>query len=205
MTTKVFDPFHRPFNQRVSPEAQIESDEVGQRMAKLYAAAVPLSPMRGERLVLAPHPGALKASNPKDAIGDTKVPLALCSPIAEAHWSAAQFAGMTKYGSWNWRIAGVRASVYISAMKRHIAAFVSGETHDPIDGTHHLGNVMACAAILLDAAAAGKLTDDRPPSVDVRDAYADVQALMSKLKAQYADKSPHHYTINDTEKTRAPA
>ena len=25
-----------------------------------------------------------------------------------------------KYGSWNWRAAGVRASVYVSALERHI-------------------------------------------------------------------------------------
>lgn len=140
----------------------------------------------------------IKDTNPKDAIGDKKVALALLSPIASAHWSLAQYAGLLKYGSWNWRAAGVRSSVYLSAMKRHMDAYISGEEVDPVDGTHHLGNVMACAAILLDAQAAGKLTDDRPPSVGLRETYAFVEAGMARLKEQYADKSPRHYTIADS-------
>lgn len=140
-----------------------------------------------------------KQTNPKDAIGDTKVPLWLCSPIAHAHWALGQFAGMVKYGAWNWRAAGVRSSVYISAMKRHLDAYKSGEELDPVDGSHHLGNIMACAAILLDAKAAGKLTDDRPPSVSVRPTYSFVERAMVKLRELYKDKLPRHYSIADTE------
>lgn len=139
-----------------------------------------------------------KATNPKDLIGDTKVPMWLLSPIAKAHWALGQFAGMLKYGAWNWRAAGVRSSVYISAMERHIEAYKSGEEYDPVDGSHHLGNIMACAAILLDARAAGKLTDDRPPSVEVRSTFAFVEGAMAKLKLQYADKKPRHWTIADS-------
>lgn len=140
-----------------------------------------------------------KDTNPKDAVGDKKTPLWLLSPIAKAAWAVAHFAGVLKYGAWNWRAAGVRTSVYLSAIERHLDAYKSGEEHDPVDGSHHLGNIMACAAILLDAKAAGKLTDDRPPSVDVRPAYAEAEAAMAKLREQYADKSPRHYTIADTE------
>lgn len=138
-------------------------------------------------------------NNPKDAIGDRKVPLWLCSPIAKAHWALAQFCGLIKYGAWNWRIAGVRKSIYLSAMQRHLDAYLSGEEFDPVDGTRHLGNIMACAAILLDAEAAGKVIDDRPPSVDLRPAYAEVQDRMAKLREQYSDVAPRHYTIEDTE------
>lgn len=140
-----------------------------------------------------------KDTNPKDAIGDTKIPLWLLSPIAKACWALAMYSGMTKYGAWNFRCAGVRASVYLSAAQRHLDAYLSGEETDPVDGTHHLGNLMACAAILLDAKAAGKLTDDRPPSVGVRPTYAEQEALIAKLKKQYEDKKPRHYTIADTE------
>lgn len=139
-----------------------------------------------------------KDTNPKDAIGDKKLPLWLLSPIAKAHWALGQFAGLLKYGAWNWRIAGVRSSIYLSAIGRHLDAYTSGEEYDPVDGSHHLGNIMACCAILLDAKAAGKLTDDRPPSVGVREAYADIEAAMAKLRVQYADKAPRHYTIADT-------
>jgi hypothetical protein len=141
-----------------------------------------------------------KDSNPKDAIGDSKVPLWLLSPIAKAHWAVCQFVGLCKYGAWNWRIAGVRSSVYLSAMQRHMDAYCSGEELDPKDKTPHLGHIMACCAILIDAKAAGKLTDDRPPSVDLRSAYAEVEKQMKIAKENYKDMNPKHYTIKDTTK-----
>lgn len=149
----------------------------------------------------APEDDRIKAAgnNPKDAAGGKKVPLALLSPIAKAHWAAAQFCGAEKYGRWNWRIAGVRTSVYLSAAQRHLDAYMSGERYDPVDGTHHLGNAMACMAILLDAEAAGKMIDDRPPSVSLRPSYDEVQDTMAKLREQYAGVAPRHYTIEDTE------
>lgn len=152
-----------------------------------------------EALTFHTLPPATKDSNPKDSIGDKKIPLWLLSPIAKMHWAIAQFAGLLKYGAWNWRAAGVRSSVYLSAMARHMDAYASGEEYDPVDGSHHLGNIMACCAILLDAREAGKLTDDRPPSVGIRPAYDWGESTMAKLRAQYADRTPRHYTIADSE------
>jgi len=140
----------------------------------------------------------MKDTNPKDALAADKVPLSLLSPIAEAHMSLALYAGYCKYGAWNWRLSGVRASVYLGAARRHLAAWMSGEAVDPTDGTDHRANVMACMAILLDAEAAGKLVDDRPPSVAVRETYARCEATMAALRAKYADRAPRHYTIVDT-------
>lgn len=139
-----------------------------------------------------------KDTNPKDAIATNKVALCVLSPIAKAYWAAAQTAGQIKYGSWNWRAAGIRSSVYLSAAMRHLDAYNSGEEFDPVDGTHHLGNAMACCAIILDARAAGKLTDDRPPSVSLRPAYEEAEQTVEALRKQYADKQPKHYTIQDT-------
>lgn len=138
-----------------------------------------------------------KPSNPKDVAADTRVPLWLLSSVAKIAWAMAQFAGMLKYGAWNWRVAGVRFSVYLSAMERHIEGLKNGEEFDPVDGTRHEGNIMACAAIILDARAAGKLIDDRPPRVDHRPALADAEALMAKLRVQYKDRDPRHYSIAD--------
>jgi hypothetical protein len=145
---------------------------------------------------------SVKDTNPKDAIGARKVALSLLSPIAKAAWSVAQFSGLVKYGAWNWRKAGVRISVYLDAIDRHRDAILSGEWYDPVDGTPHLGNIMACCAIILDAAACGKLIDDRPPSVDMRAAYAETEAIMATLREKYKDMSPRHYTIADTEPTK---
>lgn len=142
-----------------------------------------------------------KTGNPKEVIGDTKVPLWLLSSVAKVHWALAQFAGMIKYGAWNWRIAGVRNSTYISAMERHIEGWKNGERFDPVDGTHHLGNLMACSAILIEAEAEGLLNDDRPPSLKgYRPAVAEAEEIMKKLKEQYKDRKPRHWTIKDTRK-----
>lgn len=142
-----------------------------------------------------------KDTNPKSAFGDTKISLVLCSPIAKAIWATAQFLGLTKYGAWNWRVSGVRASTYISAIGRHLDAFVSGEENDPVDGTDHLGAIMASAAIIIDARAAGKLNDDRPPSVSLRSVYAAQEALMPQITKRYEHMSPVHMTIKDTQPT----
>jgi hypothetical protein len=85
-------------------------------------------------------------------------------------------------------------------MQRHMDAYMSGEEFDPVDGSHHLGNVMACCAIVLDAKAANKLSDDRPPSVDVRPTYQWAEDVMARLRRQYADKASKHFTIEDTAK-----
>lgn len=163
-------------------------------------------PLRNDGARLLRHAATVertKDTNPKDAIGDKKVPLWLCSPIAKAHWAVAQFVGMVKYGAWNWRSAGIRASVYLSAMERHMDALKSGEDVDPVDGTSHLGHIMACAAILIDAKAAGKLNDDRPPSVSLRAAYAEVEKQMVKARKNYGSMNPRHFTIADTDEIAA--
>ena len=101
--------------------------------------------------------------NPKTAQGVLKVPLHLVPPSA-AHYLALAFKdGAAKYGPYNWRLKGVSASVYVSAARRHMDAFWDGEDLSPDALVHHLGHVMACCAILLDAASVGMLNDDRPP------------------------------------------
>lgn len=141
--------------------------------------------------------GSIKETNPKDAIADKKIPLWLCSPIAKAAWAVAQYVGMVKYGAWNWRVAGIRSSVYLSAMQRHIDAYTSGEEVDPVDQTPHLGHIMACAAILIDAKAAGKLNDDRPPVVGLRDAYKAAEEQMQIALKNYGHMKPKHMTKDD--------
>lgn len=139
-----------------------------------------------------------KETNPKDAIANNKVPLHLCSDVAMAHWAVAQAAGAIKYGSWNYRVCGAKASVYIAAARRHLARWASGEEMDQTDNTHHLANVMACMAILLDCIYADNLVDDRAPTVtDLDVLFADLEVTMGELRDKYADKDPKHYTIED--------
>ncbi len=102
-------------------------------------------------------------TNPKDRIGSMKVPLDLIPPVASAHAAMAHRDGAIKYGPYNWRVSGVRASVYIAACKRHLELWNSERQEVAADSkVHHLGHAIACLNIILDAQAAGKLVDDRP-------------------------------------------
>jgi len=70
--------------------------------------------------------------------------------------------GAEKYGPYNWRTKGVKLSVYLGAIDRHLAAFKDRQDLDPESGFTHLSHVAACLAIIADADGVGKLTDDRP-------------------------------------------
>lgn len=103
-----------------------------------------------------------KLTNPKDAIGSVKpglfnVPTPALFALAEAHDD-----GALKYGSHNWREAGVRSSVYLEAIDRHLALWREGQERSEDADVHHLAHVMACCAILIDAQANHNLFDDRP-------------------------------------------
>lgn len=138
-----------------------------------------------------------KDTNPKDAIGAMKVPLDLVPDTLTA-WAAVAFAeGALKYGKFNWRVSGVRASIYVAAMRRHLAKWQNGEWADKETGVPHLASVIACAGIILDAQACGKLVDDRPPSAPVSDLLANLEDHVDHLKSLFGDRTPHHHTIRD--------
>ena len=140
-----------------------------------------------------------KATNPKDAIGTTKLPMHLIPGSAKAAMTLAFLEGALKYGKYNWRVAGVRASIYLDAMERHLEKFKNGENCDPETGVPHLGSIMACAAILIDAFTFDKLNDDRPPSGPVAEYIDDLQANVRRLQDKFADCDPHQCTIEDTQ------
>jgi hypothetical protein len=110
--------------------------------------------------VVEPKDGGLP--NPKDAIGDTKPPLHLVPEALVIFASQAMKNGADKYGPFNWRDHPILAHVYISAIRRHLAAWFDGEDFAGDSGVHHLAHAAAGLAILLDAMATGNLIDDRP-------------------------------------------
>jgi hypothetical protein len=140
-----------------------------------------------------------KDTNPKDAIGATKLPMSLVPETAIALASLAHLAGALSYGKWNWRKAGVRASIYLDALKRHIAKWENGQELDSDSGLPHLAHALACLNIIVDSRACGKLTDDRPPSIDMDAFIAGLTPHVASLKAKAAGKDPRHYTIADSE------
>lgn len=139
-----------------------------------------------------------KDTNPKDAIGATKLPLHLIPGSAKAYLSLALLEGALKYGKYNWRIAGVRASIYLDALERHLEKWKNGEETDPLTGVPHLASVMACSAIILDARACGMLTDDRPPRAPVAEIIDAMAPIVRYLQDLYKDESPHQNTIEDS-------
>jgi len=140
-----------------------------------------------------------KDTNPKDAIGSKKLPLHLVPSSGIAMTAMAFVEGALKYGKYNWRIAGVRASIYLDAMLRHIDKFNNGEDVDPETGVAHLASVCACAMIIMDARLCGKLNDDRPPRAPVADLIDLLSDDVQRLQELFKEHRPHQYTIADGE------
>ena len=75
--------------------------------------------------------------------------------------------GAEKYGPFNWRDAPISYRPYLAAAMRHLASCLDGEdfSQDTVLAelpVHHLGHVMACCAIALDAIECGTMNDNRP-------------------------------------------
>ena len=134
--------------------------------------------------------------NPKDTVGSTKLPLHLWPTAATAMGCVALLNGALKYGRNNWRVVGVRASIYVDACQRHLAAWFEGEQFDE-EGVPHLGAALACLAILIDCEAAGKLVDDRQYPGGHRELMQSLTPLVDRLRERHEGKSPKHYTIGE--------
>jgi hypothetical protein len=139
-----------------------------------------------------------KLTNPKDLVGSGKLPLHLVPETMTAVASLAFLDGALKYGRANWRVAGVRASIYIDAAKRHLVAWFEGEENDPDSGVHHLGHALACIGILIDAGFCDKLNDDRQIKGGWRRAVSNLTPHVDRLKKLHEHRTDiKHYTIND--------
>lgn len=137
---------------------------------------------------------SMKATNPKEAIGSAKLDLSVVPDTMQAYAATAFTEGALKYGSYNWRVAGVRASTYIAACRRHMAKWWNGERCDPRTKVHHLASSMACLAIVLDAEVVGKLNDDRPPKADMDALIVSLEGTVAHLKELSAGIQVTHHT-----------
>lgn len=136
-------------------------------------------------------------ANPKDKIGRSKLPFHLWPETATALGCIALLDGELKYGRNNFRAVGVSASVYVDALRRHIAKWFEGEDTDPDSGLPHLSHALACLAILVDAQAAGKLNDDRQYPGGLFSMIDELTPHVQRLHELHAAKSPPHYTLAD--------
>lgn len=125
-----------------------------------------------------------KNTNPKDAIGISKVSWSVIPPqVLDEIWQVAECKyrysfevigevglalteGACKYGAYNWRVAGVRASVYYNAAFRHLGAWCAGQDIDPDSGLSHIVKAIAGLVVIRDSMIVGNIVDDRPPRVE---------------------------------------
>lgn len=136
----------------------------------------------------------VKDSNPKEGIGAKRVPYHLIPGGALAKVAMAFYEGGLKYGPYNWRVAGVRASTYKAAFNRHVEKWWNGDDVDPTSRVPHLANAIAGLMIILDAELQGKLTDDRPPKQDLELLFKDLEKIQAHLTDLYGDVHPPNYT-----------
>lgn len=177
-----------------NPEAQVKL--AGLEVEKLKAA------IEAKYNVPSQTEETTKLSNPKDIIGSSKLALHCWPSTATAMGSLGLLVGALCYGRSNWRVAGVRASIYFDACNRHMNAWFEGEDNDPDSGVPHLAHALACLAILVDAKAADKLVDDRMVPGGYRKLITELTPHVNRLKELFKDKNPKHYTIQDKENFR---
>lgn len=135
-----------------------------------------------------------KDTNPKDAVGIRKAPFSTVPAPVQLELGLAMMEGALKYGRHNYRVSGVRASVYYDAVVRHLMAWWEGEDHDPeVKGAKisHLVKAMACLAVVRDAERLGKLVDDRPPSHEPG-WVAELNKQAAAMLEAYPNPKPTH-------------
>lgn len=136
--------------------------------------------------------------NPKDRIGNDKLPIHLFPATAIALGCLGNLHGNLKYGRNNWRAAGVAYTIYLDAIIRHAQAALEGEDTDPESGLPHEAHILAGTAIIVDARACGKLIDDRNYAGGFWRGFVDQWTPhVKRLKELFKDKNPKHYTIRD--------
>ncbi len=138
-----------------------------------------------------------KPTNPKDAAATSRLDLSLFPAPARAYGALAMTEGHLKYGGYNYRDAGVLASIYYAAAGRHLDKWFNGRDIDPKTGVPHLANALACIAVLIDAVECNKLNDDRPPRCDMdrllawaEERVAQLQELFPNGRARYTYVQP---------------
>lgn len=141
--------------------------------------------------------GFYKDTNPKDAVGTAKAPLSTVPAGVMAEVGIAMLEGARKYGRHNYRVAGVRASVYYDAAMRHMMAWWEGEDIDPDSGLPHPVKAIACLAVLRDAQMNNKCTDDRPPRLP-SGWLAKLSEKAAEIIGRYPDaKAPYRQIDNE--------
>jgi hypothetical protein len=143
-------------------------------------------------------PTEWKDTNPKDSVGCTKPPLHCIPTPVLFEVGMGMYEGGWKYREANWRVIGVRASIYYDAALRHLTAWWDGEDIDPASKIHHISKVMSCLAVLRDCQMQAEngsgvdYKDDRPPKsyVPMNKLEDQFKVMLSRLQAEHGDRKP---------------
>lgn len=131
-----------------------------------------------------------KETNPKDAVGIKKVPMSCVSSPVVMEMALGMMEGARKYGRHNYRVAGVRASVYYDAAMRHLMDWYEGTDIDPDSGLSHISKAMSALHVLRDAMLNDMWTDDRPPKFKDPEWVKKMNLKASEIIEKYPDCVP---------------
>jgi len=150
-----------------------------------------------ERVAQAYKENNVKPSNPKDALGIRKPPQSTLPQNVLAEVGVAMLEGALKYGRHNFRVIGVRGSVYYDAARRHIDSWWEGEDIDPDSGMNHITKAITSLVVLRDAMLNNMWTDDRPPKSDVAGHRLALMELVEKLFEKYPEPKEAYVALGD--------
>lgn len=138
----------------------------------------------------------MKPSNPKDSLGIKRPPMSTVPAPVMMELGVAMLEGARKYARHNYRVVGVKASVYYDACERHMMRWWEGEDIDPESGLNHVVKAIASLVVLRDAMMNDMVEDDRPPPAkegwfeQLAEAAARIIEMYPDAKAPYV-RRPH--------------
>lgn len=130
---------------------------------------------------------ATKETNPKDAVGIKKAPMSTVPAQVMLEIGLGMLEGARKYGRHNYRVAGIRNSVYYDAAMRHLTAWWEGQDTDPDSGMNHIVKALTTLTVLRDAMNNNMATDDRPPKLTNQDWVAELNKKAGEIIEKYPD------------------
>lgn len=137
-----------------------------------------------------------KETNPKDALGCKKPPMSTIPAPVLMEVGAAMLEGHQKgYRRHNYRVSGVRMSIYYDANMRHLMDWWEGQDIDPDSGIHHVSKAIAGLIVLRDAMMNDKALDDRPPKAKAG-WMQRVQAQVDSVLERYPDEVEPYTELN---------
>ncbi|QNP78398.1 dATP/dGTP diphosphohydrolase domain-containing protein [Agrobacterium tumefaciens] len=130
-----------------------------------------------------------KETNPKDGFGIKKwrqfatIPMTVMCEVG-----VAMLEGHKKgYGRHNYRVSGVKASVYVDAAMGHIMQWWEGEDIDADSQLSHITKAISSLVVLRDAMIQQQLNDDRPPKANLEAVRTELQRVVDEMFEKYPE------------------